>query len=115
MRSGISRLDAASGTNAKLTNGVDSSALSASTIRSQCSSIVVPMPTARPCTAATSGRARSCERLQETADVPLALKTAGGNRRELADIISGREHVALAPDQHDADGGGGFRSFDRGG
>ena len=35
--------------------------------------------------------------------MPLALHSAGGNRRELADIIAGRKHVALAADQHDAD------------
>src|SRR6266702_831823 len=56
MRAGINRLDAASGTSARLTKGVGNCALSASTTGSQCSSIVVPTPTARPCTAATSGR-----------------------------------------------------------
>ena len=47
--------EAASGTSARLTNGVVSCASSATNTRSQCSSMVTPTPTAWPCTAATSG------------------------------------------------------------
>ena len=38
----------------------------------------------------------------------LALHGARGNRRELADIVAGRKHVALAADQYDADIGVGL-------
>src|ERR1700676_2447522 len=56
MRAGSNQLEAASGTSARFTNGVISFAVSARNTKSQCSSIVVPTPTALPCTAATSGR-----------------------------------------------------------
>src|SRR5437879_2742530 len=46
---------AASGTSPSLTNGIDSCAVREATMRSQCSSMVTPMPTACPCTPATSG------------------------------------------------------------
>jgi hypothetical protein len=35
--------------------------------------------------------ARSCERLQETADVPFAMRTAFGNGGEFADVIASGE------------------------
>ena len=56
IRRGASRLEAASGTRPRLTNGVEKRASVPATTWSQCSSMVVPTPTARPCTAATSGR-----------------------------------------------------------
>ncbi len=43
----------------------------------------------------------------------LALHLAGGNRRELADVVAGGEHVALAADQNDPDGRIGLRALDR--
>ncbi len=55
IRAGSVRLEAASGISARFTNGVVSTASSDTNTRSQCSSIVVPTPTARPFTAATSG------------------------------------------------------------
>src|SRR5258707_1332747 len=55
MRSGISMLEPASGTSARLTNGVIRNASSATYTMSQCRSIVTPTPTARPLTAATIG------------------------------------------------------------
>src|SRR6266498_2418579 len=56
--------------------------------------------------------ARSSERLQETADMPLALNRACRNGGELADVVAGGEHVALAADQEDADGWISLRAFD---
>src|SRR5829696_3728929 len=44
--------------------------------------------------------------------MPLALKRACCNGGELADVIAGAEHVALAADQQDANGWIGLRAFD---
>ena len=56
--------------------------------------------------------ARFSERLQETADMPLALKRARRNGSELADIVAGGEHVALAADQDHAGRRIGLGGFD---
>src|SRR6516164_2698359 len=55
MSRGSSRELPASGTSPSATNGKLSCAERAATMRSQCSSIVTPIPTVWPCTAATSG------------------------------------------------------------
>ncbi len=52
---GASRLLAASGTRPRLTKGIENAALSPAYTRSQWNSMVVPMPTAGPHTAAISG------------------------------------------------------------
>src|SRR5258708_29818410 len=85
MRSGISMLEPASGTSARLTNGVIRNASSATYTMSQCRSIVTPTPTARPLTAATiavrplasagrSGLASSG--LGAAVELPIAAKSA---------------------------------------
>ena len=100
----IQSLEAASGTSARLTKGVDNCALSASTTRSQCSSIVVPTPTARPCTAATSGRVQRASDWMKRTTLRLPSDLPGCDGREFADIVAGGEHVALAADQDHAGG-----------
>jgi hypothetical protein len=72
MRAGSSQLEAASGTRARLTNGTVRRASGLVNTRSQCSSMVVPTPTAWPWTAATSGRVALGQALEEPHHVALA-------------------------------------------
>ena len=58
IRRGTSRLEAASGHKPRFTNGMENAALSPAYTKSQCSSIVVPIPTAGPHTLATTGLAK---------------------------------------------------------
>ena len=52
-------LEAPSGQSPSATNGIVNSAMSAAQIKSQCCSIVTPMPIARPSTAAMIGKSQS--------------------------------------------------------
>ena len=65
----------------------------------------------RPWTAATNWMVDPGERLQEAADMPLALNGAGRNGGKLADVVTGGEHVTLAADQQNANRWVGFRAF----
>src|SRR6266849_1538727 len=56
---GTEQLDPNSGTKARLTKGIWNFALSPAYTKSQCVSMVVPPPTAAPCTAAISGLSKS--------------------------------------------------------
>ena len=102
MRAGSSQLEAASGTSARLTKGVVSFASSAMKTRSQCISIVTPMPTASPCTAATYGfwaraSASGTLRLHFAAS-----QRSGRDGGEITEVVAGSEGIAFGLEQHDA-------------
>ena len=65
--------------------------------------MVVPMPIARPSTAATSGFDAGRQRSQEIVDLGVAL-AAFGDGDEVLDVVAGRERSGNAADQHRPDG-----------
>src|SRR6266436_81355 len=103
--SGASRLEAASGTSPRLTNGVEKRASVPATTKSQWNNMVVPTPTATPLTAATSGL------LQRTSAAARALHRI----EKIRQVVAGGERPGHTRDQHATDGVAGVRAFERGG
>ena len=87
----------------------------AATTKSQCSSMVVPMPTATPLTAATSGlRQWTSAGRKRSACAIKPLSPVGGGK-EIREIVAGGERPRHAGDQHAAHRVACARAFERSG
>src|SRR5271156_2700163 len=102
MRMGASSVEAASGMSPSLINGVDKTVTEPATTWSQCSSMVVPTPTAAPLTAATSGFCRRASAGGKS--VGRRMEPASRGLEKIGDVVTRTESPRGTCD-HDATDG----------